>query len=71
MRPTNTRQIDSSPINEYGRYLFRQIYYETLVDIEPGTELLLGKKVPILFNKLNDSAIDNSGELHLLSLTLT
>ena len=40
---------------------FCQIYYETLVDIEPGTELLLGKKVPILFNKLNDSAIDNSG----------
>ena len=32
------------------------------MDIEPDTELLLGKKVPILFNKLNDSAIDNSGE---------
>lgn len=43
-------------------FLF-QIYYETLVDIEPGTELLLAKKVPILFNKLTDSAIDNSGKL--------
>ncbi|XP_043190611.1 histone-lysine N-methyltransferase MECOM-like [Amphibalanus amphitrite] len=51
---------DLSQQNVQHILLFGSIYYETLVDIEPGTELLLGKKVPILFNKLNDSAIDNS-----------
>ncbi|XP_037075818.1 transcription factor hamlet-like [Pollicipes pollicipes] len=51
---------DASQQNVQHILLFGSLYYETMVDIEPGTELLLARKVPILLNKLNDSAIDNS-----------